>query len=144
MYSSQSNSEKAVEKRPNPITCYTVFSIFFVNWDPHKCDGASVSGCKAEPRSRWHMIDSEAFKRVFYALVIMLRERESSLSVALHRTRPRTSQATELSFPVPPTMRHHARSRISEVQLKLSSGRSRRGRARTALAAERPAHGESM
>ena len=75
MYSSQSNTEKAVERRSNPTIGCTVFSIFFVNWAPLKCDGAPVSGCKAETRSRSHMIDSEAGKRVFYALIIMLRER---------------------------------------------------------------------
>ena len=31
----------------------------------------SSQRCKAETRSRWHVIDSEAFKRVFYALIIM-------------------------------------------------------------------------
>ena len=55
--------------------------------------------------------------------------------------RPRTCQATELSFPVPTTMRHHARSQISEVQLKLSSGRGSRGQAQTAFTAQRPKHG---
>ena len=68
---SQSKTEEAVERR-SIIGC-TVFSIFFVNWAPLKCDGAPVSGCNAETRCRWHMIDSEEFKRVFYALIIMLR-----------------------------------------------------------------------
>ena len=142
MYSSQSNTEKDacvpsgprlkrqlqyfvnnvlescwMETQPNNQLCF----IFFVNWAPLKCIGAPVSRCKAEKRSRWHMIDLEAFKRVFFALIIMLRERESPLSVASHRRRPWTYQGTKLSFPTPPTMRHHARPQISEVQLKLSS-----------------------
>ena len=48
-----------------------------VNWAPLKCNTAPASGCKGLKHDLAdHMIDPDALKRVFFALIITLRERE--------------------------------------------------------------------
>ena len=57
----------------------------------------------------------------------MLRDRKPSPSAPSHRSRPSTFLVTEFSFPMPATLRQHARSQISNVQLKPACRRQAHG-----------------
>ena len=59
--------------------------------------------CRNTSSLATRLIQIRSFMRVFFALIIMLRDREPSSSVASHRTRPKTSLVTEPSFQVPST-----------------------------------------
>ena len=78
---------------------------------------------KAETQARW---PDTSFKRVF-CFDHMLLDRKPSTSVIFSpETSTKFSGDRQLSLQVPSTVRHHARSQISEVQLELSSGRGSR------------------
>ena len=83
------------------------------------------------------MIDSVAFKTCSLIRSSCCR-RDSHSSQSPHIARVHELLRRPSCRLVPSTMHHHARSQISEVQFKLSSGRGSRGQARTAFAAERP------